>query len=80
VQPGPSLSGLPPLEYGAGHHADKRGWQEPSKTVFQVKAFAKHATRRSDRRAPLLVIVLISVAFGFALVAGGALLWRLFAS
>jgi hypothetical protein len=76
----PHVSSLPPLEYDAAHAADKRSWQEPSKTVFQVKAFAKQATRRRDARAPLLVIVLLSVAFGFAVVAGGALLWRLIAS
>jgi hypothetical protein len=78
--PKPMLSSQPPRELEAPQAADKRGWQEPSKTVFQVKAFAKHATRRSDARAPLLVIVLLSVAFGFALVAGAALLWRLFSS
>jgi hypothetical protein len=76
----PFVSSLPPLEHDAAHAADKRSWQEPSKTVFQVKAFAKQATRRRDARAPLLVIVLLSVAFGFAVVAGGALLWRLIAS
>jgi hypothetical protein len=76
----PLVSSLPPFEDDAPQAADRRGWQEPSKTVFQVKAFAKQATRRRDARAPLLVIVLLSVAFGFAVVAGGALLWRLIAS
>jgi Protein kinase domain len=80
LPPKPLVSSLPPLEHDAPHGREKRGWQEPSKTVFQVRAFAKHATRRSDARSPLLVIVLLSVAFGFAVVAGGALLWRLLAS
>jgi hypothetical protein len=77
---GPLVSSLPPLEHHAAHATDKRSWQEPSRTVFQVKAFAKQPTRRRDARAPLLVIVLLSVAFGFAVVAGGALLWRLITS
>jgi hypothetical protein len=76
----PLASALPALEYDAPHAGDRRGWREPSKTVFQLKAFAKHATRVRRTRAPLPVMVLLAVAFGFAAVAGGALLFRLIAS
>lgn len=70
----PSLQSLPDLNDAPA--SDQR-WHEPSKTVFQMKRFAKSATRRGDASAPLYVKVLLAMAFGFALVAGAVLLWRL---
>ena len=71
----PALQSRSDLE--VSHGSTDQRWHEPSKTVFQMKRFAKSATQRGDARAPLYVIVLLAIAFGFALVAGVVLLWRL---
>lgn len=77
-RPTPALSALPALpDMPPDASGRDAGWREPSKTVFQMKRFAKSATQRGDARAPTSVIVLLAVAFGFALVAGVVLLWRL---
>ncbi len=53
------------------------GWQEPSKTLFQMKSYAKGATARGTSKTPLWLAVVLATIFGFAAVAGGYLALRL---
>ncbi len=52
-------------------------WQEPSHTLFNVKPISKQPTQRRGAKTPLAAVIGLAVAFGFALVLGGYLFYRL---
>jgi serine/threonine protein kinase len=76
-----ALPELVPAMQGLGSStpsAPDRGWKDPSQTLFRAKTYAKDPTRREQARIPTPVLVALAVVFGFALIAGGYFLIRLF--
>jgi hypothetical protein len=65
----PSTLASPPTSQGK--------WQEPSHTLFNVKPISKQPTQRRRAKTPLAAVIGLAVAFGFALVLGGYLFYRL---
>lgn len=53
-------------------------FRDPSGTLFQMKSYAKARTSGEKRKMPLGVAVTLATVFGFVVVTGGYLLFRLF--
>lgn len=74
----PDLTPLPALRFEPLAQAQEAGrWRDPSHTLFQMKRYAEGETPKQGSRVPLPVAVALAVVFGFAVVAGGYLLFRL---
>ncbi len=67
----------PPAEPFAMPRTEEGRWRDPSQTLFQMKSFAKGETERRATKTPLWLAVLLATIFGFAVVAGGYLIFRL---
>jgi serine/threonine-protein kinase len=52
-------------------------FRDPSGTLFQMKSYAKARTAGEKRKMPLAVAVALAAVFGFVVVTGGYLLYRL---
>jgi hypothetical protein len=73
----PAVGYEPGLAARSPSSGAERGWREPSHTLFRAKSYAKQATRAAGSRAPLWAQIVLAVLFGFVVVAGTALLYRL---